>query len=84
MKSDKYFSSLLYSIWEGLNSFFSSETHEKICPIVRKKKNVHLRMNLELKPMMGKFSLLYANIAPNWNTMISCEGQGLKTLNALL
>ena len=83
MKSDKYFSSLLYSIWEGLDFLFLRDPRENMSDC-KKEKNVHLRMNLELKPMMGKFSLLYANIAPNWNTMISCEGQGLKTLNALL
>ena len=31
MERDKYFSSLLScSIWEGLNSFFSSETQKKL------------------------------------------------------
>ena len=30
MERDKYFSSLLYSTCEGLNSFFSSETQKKI------------------------------------------------------
>ena len=37
MERDKYFSSSLYSIFEGLNSFFSSETQKKICLMVRKK-----------------------------------------------
>ena len=61
MKRDKYFSSLLYSVCKGLNSFFSSETEKKICPMVRKKpylspflKNGHSRMTLELKLKMGK------------------------------
>ena len=61
MERDKYFSSLLYSICEGLNCFFFSETQKKICPIERKKpylppllKNGHSRMTLELKPRMGK------------------------------
>ena len=36
MERDKYLSSLLYSICEGLKSFFSSETQKKICPMVRK------------------------------------------------
>ena len=30
MERDKYFSSLLYSICERLNSFFSSETQKKL------------------------------------------------------
>ena len=30
MERDKYFSSLLYSTCEGLNSFFSSETQTKL------------------------------------------------------
>ena len=91
MERDKYFSSLLCSICEGPNSFFSSETQKKICPMVRKKpylspllKNGHLRITLESKPRMGKFSLLYANIARKWNTMISCERQCLENLKALL
>ena len=32
---------------------------------------------LELKPNMGKISLLYTNIASKWNTMISWERQVL-------
>ena len=36
-------------------------------------KNGHSRITLELKPVIGKFCLLYANIAPKWNTMIACE-----------
>ena len=36
-------------------------------------KNDHLRVTLELKPTIAKFCLLYANIAPKWNTMIACE-----------
>ena len=36
-------------------------------------KNGHSRMTLELKPRTGKFRLLYANNAPEWNTMIACE-----------
>ena len=36
-------------------------------------KNGHSQMTLELKPRMGKFCLLYANIAPKRNTMIACE-----------
>ena len=65
MERDKYFSSLLHSICEGL-SFFSSETQKKIRLMIRKKpylspilKNAHSRMTIELKPRMGKFSLLY-------------------------
>ena len=46
---DKYFSSLLCSIFEGLNSFFFSKAQ---------KKYAHSLMALELKPRMGKFSLL--------------------------
>ena len=26
-----------------------------------------------VKPKMGKFCLIYANIAPKWNTVIACE-----------
>ena len=59
MERDKYFSSLSYSIYEGLYSFFSSETQKKVCLIVRKKlylspllKYGHLRMTLELKPQI--------------------------------
>ena len=37
MERDKYFSNLLYSICEGLNSFFSSKNHKKICLTVKKK-----------------------------------------------
>ena len=46
-------------------------------------KNGHLRMNLELKPRMGDFSLFSANIAPKWNAMILCKKQGLETLKAV-
>ena len=59
MKRDKYFSSLLHSICEGLNSFFSSEAQKKICAAVKRKpyllplKNGHRQMTLELKPRMG-------------------------------
>ena len=65
MERDKYFSSLLYSICKGLNSFFSSETQKKICLMVREKtyllplsKIGHSQMTLELTPRMGKFSML--------------------------
>ena len=34
MERNKYFSSLLNSICKGLNSFFSSETQKKICPMI--------------------------------------------------
>ena len=78
----KYFSSLLNSIYKGLNSFYSSETQKKICQVVRKKPylsplliNGHLRLTSALKPKMGNFSLLYANIAPKWNAIISRERQ---------
>ena len=71
MERDKYFSSFLCIICKGLNSFFSSETQKKICPMVKKKpylspllKNGHLWMTLELKSRMEKFSLL---------RQISCE-----------
>ena len=37
MERDKDLSNLLYSICEGVNSFYSSETQRKICPMVRKK-----------------------------------------------
>ena len=37
MEKDEYFSSLLYSICKGLNSFYSSKTQRKICLRVRKK-----------------------------------------------
>ena len=68
MKRGKYFSSLLNSVCEGLNSFFSSEkTEKKIWPMVRKKpylsplsKNGLSPMNFALKLSMGKFSWLYA------------------------
>ena len=70
--------------------FFSLETQKKICLRERKKpylspllKSGHLRMTLELKLRMGKISLLYANIDPKWNTMISRERQGLEILKAL-
>ena len=70
--------------------FFTLETQKKICWTERKKpylspllKSGHLRMTLELKLSMGKISLLYANIAPKWNTMISRERQGLEILKAL-
>ena len=46
-------------------------------------KNGHSQMTLELKPRMVKFSLLYANVAPKWNTMISPQRQDLKTLKDL-
>ena len=36
---------------------------------------------LELKPKTGKFPLLYANITPEWNTIISCERQVLQESN---
>ena len=72
----------IYSICEGLNSFFSSETQKKICLMVLKKpclppflKDGHSWMTWELKPRMGKLSLL----VPKWNTMISSERQGLET-----
>ena len=65
MKRGKYFSSLLRSTYERHNSFFSSKTQKKICPMVREKsylspllKTGHLGMTLEMKPMMGKFSQL--------------------------
>ena len=55
----------VHSIYEGLNSFLSNETLQKMCPMVRKNphlspllKNRHLQMTLELKPRIGKFSLL--------------------------
>ena len=79
MERDKYFSSLSYSICEGQNCFFSSETQKKkkICQMVRKKsylspllKNGHSQITLELKPRMGELCLLYANIALKW------QGQG--------
>ena len=67
MDAERQILSLLDSICEGLNSFFSSETQRKMCPMVRKKphlspllKNGHLQMTLELKARIGKFSLLYA------------------------
>ena len=91
MESDKYFSCLLYSICEGPNSFFYSEIQKKIWAMVRLKpylslllKNDHWQITLELKPRMGQFSLLYADIVLRWNTMISCERQGLETLKAVL
>ena len=37
MERDKDLLNLLYSICEGVNSFYSSETQRKICPMVRKK-----------------------------------------------
>ena len=37
-------------------------------------------MTLELKPRMGMFSLLYANIARKWDTIISWERQGLENI----
>ena len=88
MERDKYFSSLLYSIHKGLNCSFSSETQKKMYPMVRKQlpllsllKNGHLQMTLELKPRMGKFCLLYANIASKWNTIIACgEDYALKSI----
>ena len=53
------------AICDRLNSFFSSKTQKKIPPMVRKKpylspllKNGHWRKTLELKPRVGKFSLL--------------------------
>ena len=48
MKSDKYFSSLSYSICDGLNFFFSANTQKKICSIVKKK--------LYLSPILMKQS----------------------------
>ena len=60
-----------------------SNTQKKICPVVRKKtylspllKNDYMQIVLELKPRIVSFSLLYANIDPKWNTMISYKGQG--------
>ena len=46
---DKHFSRLLRSICEELNSFFFSTAQ---------KKYAHSLMALELKPRIGKFSLL--------------------------
>ena len=46
-------------------------------------KNGHSQVTSELRLRMAKFSLLYANIAPKWNTMISCERQDLETLKTL-
>ena len=89
MDAERQILSLLDSICEGLNSFFSSETQRKMCPMVRKKphlspllKNGHLQMTLELKARIGNFSAL-CNIAPKCDTMISCERQDLDTLKAL-
>ena len=89
MERDKHFSSLLYSTCEGLILYCPRRPRRKQ-PDRRKKpylspllKNGHLRITLELKPRIGKFSLLYANIAPKWNTITSCERQGLETLKAL-
>ena len=79
-----------YSICKGLNYFFPSMTLEKIYQMTREKlylspllKNGHSQITSELRLRMGKFSLLYANIAAKWNTMISCKRQGLETLKAL-
>ena len=90
MERDKYFSCLSYSICEGANSFFYSEIQKKIWAMVRLKpylslllKNDHWQITLELKPRMGQFSLLYADIVSRWNTMISCERKGLEALKAL-
>ena len=65
MERDKYFSSLIYSICEGLYYFFSSKAQRKMCMMVRKKlylsllfKKGNLRMTLQLKLRMAKFSLL--------------------------
>ena len=74
MERDKYFSSLLHSICEGLNSFFSSETQKKICLMVRKKpylspsiitfKKWPFANDFRIETEDGKVSLLNANIAP--------------------
>ena len=90
MERDKYFSSLLYSICEELNSFFSSETQKKIIMSDGKRETVSITTfkkwpfanDFRTETEEGKFSLLYANIVPKWNTMISCERQGLETLKA--
>ena len=51
--------------FQGTLFFFSSETHKKICLMVRKEpclppllKSGHSQMTLELKPRMGNFSPL--------------------------
>ena len=61
MERDKYFSSSLYNICEGLSSFHSSETQNKLCSIVRKKlylslylKNGHSRMTFRTETEDGK------------------------------
>ena len=78
MDGERQIFTLLHSICKGFNYSFSYETQKKMCPMVRRKpylspllKNGHLLMTLELKPSMGKFSLLYVNVAPKWNTLIS-------------
>ena len=76
MERDKYFSSLLYSICEELNSFFSSETQKKIIMSDGKRETVSITTfkkwpfanDFRTETEEGKFSLLYANIVPKWNT----------------
>ena len=74
---------VLHSICEGLNSFFSFETQKKMSD--GKKETVSITTfkkssfanDFRIEPGVEKFSLPYANIAPKWNTMISCERQVL-------
>ena len=79
MKRDGDFSSLLLVLAKDLLFLFLRDPEEnmsdgkkEIVSIITFK-NGHSRMTLELKPRMGKFCLLYANIAPKWNAMIACE-----------
>ena len=79
MERDKYFSSLLLVFAKDLLFLFLRDPEEdmfdgkKETVSINTFKNGHSRKILELKPRMGKFCLLYANIAPKWNTMIACE-----------
>ena len=87
MERDKCFSSLLHSICEGLNSFFSSETQKKMCLMCLRKKP-YLSPLFKRWPLANDFRIetedkkvlsALCNTAPKWNTIVSCERQGRET-----
>ena len=82
--------SLLYSICEGLNSFFSSRDPEE--NVFDGQKETASITTFKKSPFANDFKIesedekvlsVLCNIAPKWNTMISYERQGLETLKAL-
>ena len=91
MERDKCFSSLLYSICKGLNSFFSSETRRKYVlwlesNCITTLKNWPFVMNDDfiIKTEDGKVFSALCSVALKRNVMISCEErQVLEALKAL-